>query len=115
MSNKRKNVFKKKNDKKSRLTENIEEIGLSEFIDNNSDFFNNYENNYNLIETLNKLANKIDILSNKISTIENILDKDNDKNIKIDDLTDQLNMVKLNNDELKYMINNKNRDIDYYA
>ena len=64
---------------------------------------------------MNKMMNKINIMSKKIVNIENILEKDNEKDLKIDDLSYQLNSIKISNEELNYRINKKDNNIDYYA
>ena len=64
---------------------------------------------------MNKMMKKINIMSEKIVNIENMLEKDNEKSLKIDDLSYQLNCIKINNEELKYRINKKGDKIDYYA
>ena len=64
---------------------------------------------------MNKMMNKINSMSKKIVNIENMLEKDNEKSLMIDDLNYQLNCIKINNEELKYRINKKPDNIDYYA
>lgn len=71
--------------------------------------------NKSMNKMMNKMMNKINIMSEKIVNIENMLEKDNEKSLKIDDLSYQLNCIKINNEELKYRINKKSDNIDYYA
>lgn len=68
-----------------------------------------------LSKLISKMMDKMIIMNKKIANIENILENDNEKSLKIDDLSYQLNSIKIDNEELKYEIKKKNDNIDYYA
>lgn len=68
-----------------------------------------------LSKLISKMMDKMNVMNKKIANIENMLEKDNEKSLKIDDLSYQLNSIKIHNEELKYRINKKGDNIDYYA
>lgn len=86
-------------------------------------FFNNfqYSNLNEKIEEFDKKMEKMEKsikkimdfmkeINTKVNKVETILDNDLKKDIVIDDLTHNLHCMKLNNEELKYKLNNNKND-----
>jgi len=91
-------------------------------------FFNNFQY-FNLNEKIEEFDKKMEKMeksikkimdfmkeiNTKVNKVETILDNDLKKDIVIDDLTHNLHCMKLNNEELKYKLNNKNDKNDNYC
>ena len=66
-------------------------------------------------KSIKKIMDFMKEINTKVNKVETILDNDLKKDIVIDDLTHNLHCMKLNNEELKYKLNNKNDKNDNYC
>lgn len=67
-------------------------------------------------KSIEKIMDFMKEINTKVNKVETILDNDLKKDIVIDDLTHNLHCMKLNNEELKYKLNNdKNDNYCFYS
>lgn len=129
MSSKRKTSSFNREKNVKRICKRSVNLGGSRFFNNfqNSKLYEDIEKTNKKIEEFDKRMGKMEKfiekimdfmreINAKVNRVETILENDLKKDIVIEDLTHNLHCMKLNNEELKYKLNNdKNDNYCFYS
>ena len=95
----------------NRFFNNFQYSKLSEDIEKTNKKMENFDKRMDKMEkSIEKIMDFMKGINGKVNRVETILDNDLKKDIVIDDLTHNLQCMKLNNDELKYKLKNDKKE-----